>query len=223
MFKGLLRSDILVELPQSTDDVAVKTRGGLFVSTLAHKEKYNPTHGKVVQIADEVEKVAVGDTIFFGNHLWDVAKRRAFGDDDDRFKGFYTPDKVFAIKEGDGFDGSPLTCYMILPESMIYFVKRGEELIGMNGFVIAEPIQKEQQVTESKIVLVDLAEESYQENKFKVFLAPEGTEVDAGDIVHTLTHCDIVVEEELNAPILPSKYFFIEADDIIAKYEPSVG
>lgn len=211
MFKGLLRKDILVKLPQSTDDVAVMQRSGIYISTLAHKEKYNPTHGTVVQIASEVEKAQVGDEVFFGNHLWDVAKRRAFGDSDERFKGHYVPDKVFAIKENG-------ESYMILPEWMLYFLKRGEELIGMNQYVIAEPIEKEKLTTESGLVLVDLEEEMYQKDKYRVFLAPEG-ELQKGDVVHTLRHCDIVVEEELNAPILPSKYFFIELDDIIAKYE----
>ena len=217
MFQALLRSDILVKLPQSTDDVAVMTKGGIYVSTLAHKEKYNPTHGTVVQIAPDVKNIQIGDEVFFGNHLWDVAKRRAFGEDDKRFKGHYYPDKVFAVKESAMFTGQNDTSYMIVPSTMLYFLKRGDELVGLNRFVIAEPIPKKEQISDSGLVLVDLDEENYVKNMATVFLAPEGCDLEKGDVIHTLNHCDLTLEEELNAPILPAKYFFIELDDILAK------
>jgi co-chaperonin GroES (HSP10) len=210
MFKELLRTDILVKLPQGTDDVLVKQKSGIYVSTLSHKEKYNPTYGEVVEVSEGAQHAKAGDVVFFGNHLWDVAKRRAFGDEDERYRGHYTADKVFAVKDGADY-------YMILPEEMIYFLRRGKELIGMNGIVIAEPIAKEKEQTHSGLIIVDLSEETYVENKMRVFLAPNTIDVAKGDVVHTLRHCDIAIEEELNNPILPAKYFFVEAENIIAK------
>jgi hypothetical protein len=227
MFKKLLRYDILIKLPQGTDDVAVRQKSGLYVSTIKHREKFNPTHGTVVEMSDSVTGINIGEEIFFGNHLWDVAKRRAFGDDDSRFKGQYTPDKVFAIKEG--YD-----CYMILPHKDVYFVVRDGVVIPQNEFVVAEPLQKESglvevevagkkvlmqnsTISEGGIALIDTAEENYTENMAVVFAAPKGSNLSKGDTIYTLRHCDLTAEEDLNNPILPSKYFFIELENIIAK------
>lgn len=207
--------------------MAVKQKSGLYISTVKHKEKFNPTHGTVVEMAEAVSGINIGEEVFFGNHLWDVAKRRAFGDDDLRFKGQYTPDKVFAIKDGED-------CYMILPRTDIYFLIRNGEVVTQNNFVVAEPLQKESGLVEVEIngtkvlipnstisaggiALIDTAEENYTENMAVVFAAPDGCDLTKGDTIYTLRHCDIPAEEDLNNPILPKKYFFIELDDIIAK------
>lgn len=224
MIQKLLRKDVLVRLPTYTEQTTRQTKSGLYISAIQESQRYAPTSGEVVQIA-ETDHVKLGDTVFFGNHLWKNAKDRAFGSDDERFKNMYFGHECFAIKEDDGF-------YMIIPEKYIYFIKRGEEIIPVNGHVIAVPSDKgtvsasvEMGGVNTKVngfekgslLIVDLQEERYKINMAEIFAAPVDCELKKGDLVHTLKHCDIFVENELNNPVLPEKYFFIELDDIVAK------
>jgi len=209
MFKRLLRDDILVKLPPDTDSLLKKHKSGLYLHTLDGL-KYAPTHGAVIQVSHQTKHVSLGDEVFFGNHNWENAKTRAFGSQDERFAGHPTTHDVFAVKDnGDN--------YMIIPERSLYFIYRNNAIITINDIVICEPIEKVENITPSGLVIVDLKAEKHQDNKAKVFAAPSNRELKKGDIIHTLKHCDIVVEEELNNPILPNKYFYVEYQDIVGK------
>lgn len=224
MIHKLLRKDLLIKLPGYTEQTTRQLKSGLYISAMQEGQRYNPTSGVVFSVATEEQSVKVGDTVFFGNHLWQNAKARAFGSDDERFKKMYFGHETFAIKEDDGY-------YMIVPEHLIFFIKRGEEIIPLNGHVIAVPFDKgtvEADVEmggvntkvngyeKGKLLIVDLGEERYKVNMAKVYAAPVGCELKKGDLVHTLKHCDIFVENDLNNPILPEKFFFIELEDILA-------
>lgn len=221
----LLRNDCLIKLPEYTEKETRTLKSGLYVSALQEKQRFNPTCGVVVKVANDEQIVRVGDTVFFANHIWLNSKTRAFGSDDERFKGMYVGHRSFALKEEDGY-------YMIIPENQLIFIKRGDELIPLNGHVIAVPHENDVTVEDvpmggvfgkvnarkqGSLLIVDLQEEKYKINMAVVFSAPEGSDLKKGDVVHTLKHCDLFVENELNEPILPDKYFFIELEDILAK------
>lgn len=224
MIHKMLRNDVLVKLPKYTEETTRKLSSGLYISALQEAQRYAPTHGEVVSIGS-CKHVKIGDNVFFGNHLWKNAKDRAFGNDDERFKKMYFGHEVFAIKEDD--------CYfMVIPEKYVLFIKRGDEIIPINDYIIAVPVEKgtvEESVEvggvntkingyqKGLLLVVDLGEEKYKVNMAKIFAAPVDSELKKDDIVHTLKHCDIFVENDMNNPILPEKYFFIENDDILAK------
>lgn len=195
---------LLLELPSETEEDLTKMKSGLYLMK-REKDKYVPTHGKVIKSTSET--VFIDDEVFFGNHVWGAAKFTAFGDPER--PGVPLPSAYFAIKEGDKY-------YLLIPDNRLYFLKRGETIIVLNNHVIAEPIKREQKIY-SGIIIVDLQPEDYINNKYRVFLAPEESGLHKGDVIDTLNHCDIEVENPLNNPILPNRFFFIELDDILAK------
>lgn len=209
MIKKLLRDCVLVKLPQDTDSLVKKTSGGVLIHTLRGR-KYSPTHGTVIKMSVETKYVSLNDEVFFGLHEYDNGKTRAFGNEDKRFDGHATSHDTYVIQEGTDY-------YMIIPEKSLYFIYRNNTIIPLNDIVICEPIEKVINTTPSGLILVDLKAEKHQENKAKVFAASPDSGLKKGDIIHTLKHCDIVVEEELNNPILPNKYFYVEYQDIVGK------
>lgn len=227
MIQSLLRKDVLVKLPEYTEETTRKTGSGLYISALQEAQRYAPTHGEVLVTSERCKYIQKGDIVFFGNHLWKNSLDRAFGSNDERFKKAYFAHETLAIKEEDGY-------YMILPEKYVLFIKRGDEIIPINDYVIGVPIDKgtvEESVEvggvntkvngykSGSLLLVDLGEEKYRVNMAKIFAAPSDSDLKNGDLVHTLKHCDIFVENDLNNPILPDKYFFIELDDIVARHD----
>lgn len=195
---------VLLEMPIETDQEVVKMNNGLYLKKLGDA-RYAPTHGQV--ISTTAPNVFEGDTVFFGNHVWLAAKRTAFGDPE--AKGVYMPSAYFALEEGGKY-------YLIIPENRLYFIKRGDDIIVLNNHVIAEPIKKKQEVV-SGLIIVDLKEEDYVEDRYRVFMAPKGSDLEPGDVVTTLRHCDIEVENRLQNPVLPDRFFLIEQDNIVAK------
>lgn len=195
---------VLLEMPAETEQEVVQMNNGLYLKKLGDA-KYAPTHGVV--ITTTADSILVGDTVFFGNHVWAAAKRTAFGDPES--KGVPLPSAYFALIEDGRY-------YLIIPENRLYFIKRGEDIIVLNNHVIAEPIKKQQEIR-SGLLIVDLKEEDYVEDTYRVFLAPKDSGLECGDVVTTLRHCDIEVENRLQNPVLPDKFFLIEADNIVAK------
>jgi len=224
--KKLLRKDILLSLPDTTGANLRTLESGIILNTLSGV-RYNPTHGTVLQVADGVTDVQVGDNVFFGNHIWENAKEWIYGASEAMYRGHYQGHTCWALEEDGKF-------YLILPSRDLYMALRGTDIVPLNGHVIAEPYKKSDAgivikdggkdvvlnnatVSDGGIILPDLAEERYHEDMAKIVVAPMGSDLSTGDVVYTLRHCDIPVEEPLNNPVLPKLYFFIEEENIIAK------
>lgn len=199
---------LLVKMPSDTEKDISELKSGLLLRKLG-QQQYNNTHGTVVQTSELEHQSQIGDTVFFGNHIWDAAKNTAFGDSERKFP---IPSKYFAINNYELLGTSEW--HLLIPEESLYFLQRGDSIVTLNNHVIAEPIKKEK--ISSVIILVDFSEE-YYESRYRIFASPVGSKVERGDVVLTLKHCDIEVENPINNPILPKKFFFIELENIIAK------
>lgn len=195
---------VLLEMPSETEEEVVKMRSGLYLKKLGDA-RYAPTHGTV--LTTTAENVRIGDVVFFGNHVWGAAKRTAFGDPES--KDTPLPSAYFALVEEGKY-------YLIIPENRLYFIKRGEDIIVLNNHVIAEPIKREQEIR-SGLIIVDLKEDDYIPDLYKVFIAPPDSGLERGDVVNTLIHCDIEVENRIQNPLLPDRFFLIESENIVAK------
>ncbi len=213
---------VILKLPNDADSKISMLKSGIWLKKPKDSEAYTPTHGTVMQISSAKHDVEIGDEVFFGNHVWNAAKRCAFGDPE--LKGYPAPSRYFAIVEKvtefvDGWGDSEKTeYYLLIPEKAFYLKVRNGELYAMPNMVVAEPIAAELPKT-SLIIIPDNAIPEYEDSKYKVFLAPEGADVKPGDIAITLKHCDIEIENPIANPLLSKTFFVIELEDIIAKIE----
>ena len=219
----LRRNDVLLRLPQYTEDITRETTGGLSVATLK-SQTYNPVSGEVIQVSPFCSNVKVGDTAFFQIFTFSNAKERCYGDENPDFDD-YKPFTHYAWNE----DG---VWYMIIRESDLYFIHRKftsdevsgsillfgiptiSEIICLNNYTLARPIPKEK-VESSGLLCVDIKKEQYRANEAIVFRSSH-KDLQEGMIVQTLRHCDITIEEQLNCPILPEDFFIIETKNIVS-------
>lgn len=230
----MVRNCVLVALPEQTEGSTRRQESGLEVA-VRNEVRFAPTHGVVVSISPEVKACNVGDTVLFGKEHWENARDAAWGIQDERFKGLYDEQRVFAIKsegdEGRGTRGNAAPqYYMIIPEDLLFVrVPEGGGLECMNGYVLATgvgkrppgPLKGEQE----GLAIADLGIEQYKLNMAAIVLSGKESWLKAGDYVYTLRHCDIYIEEELNAPLAAVQalkrgdmpLFIIEGENIIAK------
>lgn len=201
----LRRNDVLLRLPQYTEDITRETTGGLSVATLK-SQTYNPVSGEVIQVSPFCSNVKVGDTAFFQIFTFSNAKERCYGDENPDFDD-YKPFTHYAWNE----DG---VWYMIIRESDLYFIMREKDVLCLNNYTLARPIQKEK-VESSGLLCVDIKKEQYRANEAIVFRSSH-KDLQEGMIVQTLRHCDITIEEQLNCPILPEDFFIIETKNIVS-------
>jgi len=201
----LRRNDVLLRLPQYTEDITRENTGGLSVATL-RSQTYNPVSGEVIQVSPFCLNVKVGDTAFFQIFTFSNAKERCYGDENPDFDE-YKPVTHYAWNE----DG---VWYMIIRETDLYFTMRGQEIICLNNYTLARPIKKEK-VESSGLLCVDIKKEQYRANEAIIFRSRHN-DLQEGMIVQTLRHCDITIEEQLNCPILPEDFFIIETKNIVS-------
>jgi len=226
----LRRNDVLLRLPQYTEDITRETTSGLSVATLK-SQTYNPVSGEVIQVSPFCSNVKVGDTAFFQIFTFSNAKERCYGDENPDFDE-YKPVTHYAWLENGVW-------YMIIRESDLYFLQRDKleickdefwvknndtnkpiynivstEIICLSNYTLARPIQKEK-VESSGLLCVDIKKEQYRPNEAIIFRSSH-KDLKEGMIVQTLRHCDITIEEQLNCPILPEDFFIIETKNIIS-------
>ena len=217
----LRRNDVLLRLPQYTEDITRETTSGLSVATL-RSQTYNPVSGEVIQVSPFCSNVKVGDTAFFQIFTFSNAKERCYGDENPDFDE-YKPVTHYAWLENGVW-------YMIIRETDLYFVDRvittakwdGQfvsgktfhDIVMLNNYTLACPIQKEQ-IESSGLLCVDIKKEQYRPNEAIIFRSSH-KDLKEGMIVQTLRHCDITIEEQLNCPILPEDFFIIETKNIVS-------
>jgi len=223
------RDCVLVQLPDYTEKLLRKDEV-LTISTL-NEIKYHPTTGTVVSISPTLKEhnLQVGDTVYFEKLHWQAAKDAAFDSYTERDKGVYFEQEVYAIHLDDTF-------YMVLPYRYLYMSKRisgnkhaFEDLLNdgvavisehktlmLNEYVLCEPVAKKED--DSVIKIADLREDDYALNQVKVINVGESEFLKSGDMVWTLVHSDIPLEEEFNQSN-PNKQFIIESDNITCKLE----
>ena len=201
----LRRNDVLLRLPQYTEDITRETTNGLSVATL-RSQTYNPVSGEVIQVSPFCSNVKVGDTAFFQIFTFSNAKERCYGDENPDFDE-YKPVTHYAWFE----DG---VWYMIIRETDLYFLEKVGNVTCLNNYTLARPIQKEK-VESSGLLCVDIKKEQYRPNEAIIFRSSH-KDLKEGMVVQTLRHCDITIEEQLNCPILPEDFFIIETKNIIS-------
>ncbi len=206
----MVRGNLLVLLPEQTEQLLRETEGGFDVSTL-DAIKYDPAHGTVVGIGPDVNDCLLGDEVFFNKVLWSNAKESAWGSDDQRFLHEFQGHNEFAFKIGDRY-------YMILPESKVWMVEYIQDglIVPINGHVIAKPVSASAKF-ESEFEVISFREEAYQINQVEIVHGGGSLFLSKGDVVQTLKHCDLYVEEKFNSPHLPEEWFIIEEENIISK------
>jgi len=203
----LRKNHLLLELPEYTEQFSRPTQSGLEVPTL-QSQTYNPVSGKVIQTAQNCEYAQVGDDVFFQIFAFTNGKERCYGDDNPDFDD-YKPFNKYCYMLGGKW-------YMIIPETELYFIFRNGDIIPLNGYTLATQIAKQRiEQRESGLLSVDVSKENYIVNQAVIFRS-SSEELNEGDVVQTLKHCDITVEEQLNCPILPKDFFIIETKNIIS-------
>lgn len=222
----MVRNNLLVLLPEQTEQMLRETEAGFTVSTL-DALKYDPAHGTVVGVGLDCKDCLIGDEVFFNKVLWANAKECAWGSSDERFVNEYQGHREFALTpkspKGDLNSQQPVRYYMVIPEDkvwMVEFVQDGK-VVPVNGHVVAEKITpkspKGDLNSQQPFAVVDFREEDYEINQVRIVHGGGSLFLDKGDIVQTLRHCDLFVEEKLNNAHLPEEWFIIEEENIISK------
>jgi len=205
----LLRDDILLKLPSFTEEITRPTSSGFEFSTLK-SQTYDPVSGVVLKHSDNCNHVQTGDTVFFQIFTFTNAKERCYGDDNPDFDE-YKPFTHYAWKQNGEW-------FMIIRESSLYFALRGQDIVPLNGYTLARPIEKAERysnVSTTGLLSVDIAKENYKANQAIVFRSTNPL-LKEGNTIQTLRHCDILLEEKLNCPVLPDDFFIIETKNIIS-------
>ncbi len=146
-----------------------------------------------------------GTTYFFGKQYWQSAKEAAWGSEDERDKNDYVGHSVFAVKDGADF-------YMILPKAHLFGIFNGAHFMPMNNWVLCRPYGTLMAFNG----IVEPVGKEYEDNFAVITAVPEIGELRVLDVIQTLKHCDLPLEEVLNEPILAG-YFIIERENIISK------
>ncbi len=195
----LVRGLILVQLPATTEEIVRTQDNGFDYAVTDDAIRLAPTTGKF-GMAD----------VYFGKHLWQNAKACAWGDEDERDKNLYTEHNVYAIKENGVY-------YMLIPKSELFLLhhKIEGELFPQNNWNLCEPV--EHLPANTSLIFDNGKTEDYELNFAKIVRTAKQEWFKEGDIIQTLRHCDLPLEELMNNPTLDKKYFIIESDNIISK------
>lgn len=207
------RDCVLVKLPNYTEKLLRKDEV-LTISTL-NQIKYHPTKGEVVAMSSNINnnKVVIGDTVYFEKLHWEAAKEAAFDSISERDKGIYFAQEVYALHENDTF-------YMVLPYRFLYLLQRPHGKLSefrlLNDYSLCIPVAKQEDSSVLKIA--DLREEEYALNTVRVSLSKPDAFAETNSIAFTLPHCDICLEEPINAAY-PENIFIIESSNILCKLQ----
>lgn len=157
------------------------------------QQKYAPTHGEVVSVGGAVTDVLVGDTVMFHFNMELNCKNQG---------------KV----ESNGSDK-----FFYLNVDRVMCVLRGDNLLPINGWVLANRAEKAAEKTEGGIIIPE-AHRKESDKKFRVVSVPDGYEDCAvGDVIYTEIDCDIPIQANEFLGIVPNDLFRISIDNIIGK------
>ena len=156
-------------------------------------QRYAPTHGTVDAVADDERIFKKGDLVFFHYNTEQTLKQigGVYEDADDK--------------------------WFFMQTEKIVLIKRGEQLLPTEGWVICRPVSAKQEKTEGGILIPESAQKKYHDNKFVVVAVPEGyDEVAVGDTILTEKDCDRPIESNELFGELDYDLFKVETKDILA-------
>lgn len=155
--------------------------------------KYAPTHGTVVSVGSGADGILVGDTVMFHFTTEETCKQQGRIEVDGDNKLFYV-------------DSKKVMC-----------VLRGDSLLPINGWVLANRAEKAAEKTDGGIIIPE-AHRKESDRKFRVVSVPEGyDDVSVGDVIYTEIDCDIPLQANEFLGIVPNDLFRINIDNIVAK------
>ena len=216
-----LRDNVIIELPDGVGESFTHKKTGLVISTtLSDDSKYYPVYGEIINVGD-VKKCRKGDIAFFPYLTTYVALNRPRKDGTISYDNSKT---IFTHNDKQ---------YLVIPETQLLFVKRGTEIISLNNWVLLKHIEKQEvqkinveglygekwqinATSEGMLIKPELSV-NYYENKAEVISAPEDTQLQKGDIVATVKHWDVDVENELMETIGYPLYYIDK--ECVIKYD----
>ena len=192
--------ECVVEIPSLSAN-EIKFNGSTLVISGGTQENENRNAVRFGRLA----KMPLSTNLVFGNMF--ACELDARIDDMVYFDSFWSAQEMLRRKGEKGIDNTLLevegVLYLRLPAISIVAAKRGDEVIALNGFVIAEPIAEEDIITESGLYLP--AEEK-PTKRARVVAVPKsravfrdvdffkGTEAKVGDIVRTEPHYQLPLD-----------------------------
>jgi co-chaperonin GroES (HSP10) len=243
-----IRRNILIKLPNWYKNRERETPSGIIVPHLEGLHEHNATQGDVVACADDCTLIQPGDTVFFTNMAVTMGLQN-IGRDKSRHDGFeeigntspityfiqgdahylLMPEhKIFTIFT-DKFGGE----YENISHTGAIAAIRDFELFAFNDYVLMQKdyfggelvgipgVGGKVNVVKSSggIILGVQHQVKESEKRYKVFCAPADSEVQKGDVIYTMSNCDILLEGEFNNPLLPRGIYYVEAQNVLAVVE----
>lgn len=208
-----INTNVVIKLPKHTGETVHEHKSGLLInSAFSSDETYSPCHGVIVKKGNDVDRrVQEGDTVFF-HYLCYINARNT---KEQQKNGGYDPSKSLFEYGGD--------IYLIMGIDNVYFVKRGEELVSINDFVLLKPIPKnlsKHDVTINNHTTTILVEEfdggivgapqtakAYRTDVAEVISAPEDCNLIKGDIIAPPKDWDVPLEYDMIAVLKEPVYF----------------
>mgnify|MGYP003345625286 CR=1 FL=1 len=155
------------------------------------QQRFAPTHGEVVAVGSDCG-VKVGDIAMFHFTTEQTCKQQGRIESDDDSRYFY-------------IEADKIVC-----------VKRGDQLLPLDGWIIAEHAEKAQEKTDSGLFIPESAQKT-SDRKFKVVAVHDGYEdCEVGDVIYTEKDCDIPIQIDNSFNIVSEKLFKIETKNILA-------
>lgn len=208
-----LHQYVIIKLPEETgkDYFKHKDTGLLISTTLSDDSKYYPVHGEVVQVSKKC-KVKIGDDAFFPYLTYYSALNRPTRQGQINYDFSKT---LFTHRE---------SLYLIVSQKDLLFVKRGDDILQLNDWVILRQVpkkgierieveahdgQKWKVNTANSNATVILLEqgEHYEETLAEVVSAPDDMELSKGEIVAVVKNWDVDVENELTQTLGYAVYY----------------
>jgi len=181
----LLGNRIMISYENTEGEM--QTKGGLFVDTSFAKERYSQIQG--VCLETNSEEVLPGDEVVF--HYLAILNAKNEG-------------SVFV--DVDRFGKKSYKA--IIPKDLVFFAKRGERIICLNGYVVCKAIPEKNETS------LELAK-SFVKNQFEVVY--DGYEFKKGQVIATRPDCDIPIAA--NPIIGDTNLLRISRNDIMAIVE----
>lgn len=212
-----IKDYVVIKLPEHTGKAVHEHKSGFLISsTFSSDETYSPCHGTIVKKSDSINRrVEEGDTVFF-HYLCYINARNT----KDQQKNGGTDNTKSLFEYGGNL-------YLIMDISNVYFVKRGEELISINDFVLLKPIPKKLEKHEitihgktttilseklsEGIISAGQNEGAYRTDIAEVLSAPEDCNLVKGDIVVPPKDWDVPLEYDMIA-ILKEPVYFLDKE-----------
>ncbi len=215
---------VLVDFPSNKhESIALKNGKELYIDNTFEPEKHSVNYGKVLLLPDRLHYSGIaGDN---GAMEYDIDIEIQVGD----IAYFHYLESGKIPKEGRVVDHDGKRCAMVRYDR-IFCVRRGNDIIMTNGWVLIEPV-KETKIISDVIIVPDSIQAKFKAKEgivaycgtpvkayaFRPTMGGDTDEIKPGDHILYSDFSNIPLEYGLHET-MPKKYFRMQRKDIIGVY-----